>query len=813
MIEILEKPTVYTFNVKGWGPQSPIALVVEDFPSNGDIKEEKAWSGYRLKQLANLSRNRENAMWKTVLIKDAAVSAYLKDKEKECDKQPIEELYETPYVKSFIEECVDSGAKVLIPCGELSFRALTGLRNLEKYRGSILKPAHRELLDRRVIGSFGPEILNKRPHYEHICRLDFNKIDKASTGIFPESTLNIHTAWNYQHFSNFVQRAYKAEGFLVFDFETRFGIPFCIGFSFDGNESCTIPLMDHRIGIHERAALWRGVIKLLASPIAKGNQNINYDIRIGERFGMYVNNVVWDTQIGAGVTLAEFPRNLGFLTSIYTDLPYHKDEGHISSDLQKLYDYCGKDCITTWLSRQKQKEFFDSEIKGYSGEILSTGKEPFTKLVQLLPVYRGMENRGLRVSEFERNLLSNKYVSLYNIIQLQIKRAIGDYNFNPKSPQQRSRLIFDQLGYRRGPHVEGTDEQSLLHLLAKGEHESPSGENLLRLLIGINKVQKVLEILNLPLFPDGRFRCVFNLVGTNTFRSSASGTIDTLFYINEEGKADKCDLGHSLQTIAKHGFAINGRTYGKDLRKMFIPSPGHVFVESDGSGAEARVDRVLTGNYDMSIFSVPGIHRYTGSLIYNCPPEEIKKNILVDGVDRYHVSKMARHAAERGVGGNTLASELLCSTYDANKLLDALHRAESFIRGVFHRSVIDALKESRRMETPNGTFRTFYGRIDSGTYREAFSFYPQNIVALMTRFGMLETAYAAPWGHLLVEAHDGITAEVPIGREIEWLEIHAKNVEVPIDFRKGTLKHDYQLTIPQEWSKGMNWYEFEDIKR
>lgn len=812
MSTIIEQ--VYTFKIKGHGPASPLAAVIEDFPSGSDRKMGRAWSGYAEIILKDISRGRQDDLYKTILVKDPIIADQLIEKEKETDKLPLDDLYKTPYVATFLEEMHACDAKVLIPCGEYAFRALTGLKGLHKYRGSILKPAHKFLLDRRVVPSFGAQILNRQPKYNYICRLDFDKIDLASTGVYPEESLNIWTAWSDNQFQQFIARHYKPDGFLIFDFETLFGIPRCIGFSFDGKEACTVPLLDRRTPITEKAAIWISVIKLLASPIAKGNQNINYDIRIANRFLMsLVKNVVWDTQLGAGTILAEFPRNLGFLTSINTTLPYHKDEGHTTGgDIQKLYDYCGKDCITTWLVKAEQEKFFNTELKGYSNEPLSTGKEPFTKMVQLLPIYRDLENRGLRVSEFERTLLFNKYTSLYNILYKQIQRTIGNYNFNPRSPKQKQDLIFGELGYEKGRGIEGSDEKSLLQLISKGKHASPSGETLLKLFISIGKVQKVLEILNLPLYPDGRFRCVFNLVGTNTFRSSASSTIDSHFFINEKGKPDQVDLGHSLQTIGKHGFAINGKTYGTDMRKMFIPSPGYVFVESDGSGAEARVDRVLTGNYDMSIFSVPGIHRYTGSLIYNCPSEEIKKNILVDGVDRYHTSKTVRHAAERGVAGGTLGEELLISKHDADNLLLKLHGAEPFIRGVFHKSVIDALQESRRIETPNGTFRTFYGRIDSSAHREAISFYPQNIVALMTKFSMIATKEQAPWGYFLTEQHDGLLAEVPIGRGEEWLELHRKNVEIPIDFRKGTLKHDYQLIIPQEGSIGVNWAEMKDLK-
>jgi hypothetical protein len=100
-------------------------------------------------------------------------------------------------------------------------------------------------------------------------------------------------------------------------------------------------------------------------------------------------------------------------------------------------------------------------------------------------------------------------------------------------------------------------------------------------------------------------------------------------------------MGHSFQTIGKHGFEVDGVTYGQNLRSIFIPSPGYYFVECDLSQAEARVDAVLAKDFDiLRVFdSSTGIHRLTGSWVFNCSPHEIKKNTLVDGVDCYHVSK------------------------------------------------------------------------------------------------------------------------------------------------------------------------------
>ena len=248
---------------------------------------------------------------------------------------------------------------------------------------------------------------------------------------------------------------------------------------------------------------------------------------------------------------------------------------------------------------------------------------------------------------------------------------------------------------------------------------------------------------------------------------------------------------------------------------MFVPSYGYVFVEIDLASAEARVDTVLANNFNiLSYFDNGiGIHRLTGSWVFDCPPEEIKKKVLVDGVERYHLAKTVRHAAER----NMQADRLYAMTgYDINfckKVLAKIHGFQPEIVGVFHRDVITEIKTNRMLVAPNGRRRDFFGRTqDKNIQNEAISYLPQCIVGDQTKFCLPEILANAPYARLLAEAHDGIMVEVPRGQEYDYISIHKKAVETPIDFRNGSLKRDIVLTIPAEASIGENWYDMQEVK-
>ena len=220
----------------------------------------------------------------------------------------------------------------------------------------------------------------------------------------------------------------------------------------------------------------------------------------------------------------------------------------------------------------------------------------------------------------------------------------------------------------------------------------------------------------------------------------------------------------------------------------------------------------------MGIFTDPGIHKLRGGWLYDCKPIEIKKSILVDGIDRYHMAKTVGHAAERNMQPERLVMMTQRTRKECAALLEKIHAAQPEIKETFHRDIIRAIDDPGHcLIAPNGRRRDFFDRIDKNTYNEAISQLPQTIVSDQTKFEGIGKTWkdgsTYSYAHLLVEAHDGILAEVKRGREEEFYTLYKNNIESePIDFRTCTLRRDYQLTIPCEVSVGENWYEMEEVK-
>lgn len=799
--------------IRGRGYAAAKVMLVADGGAESDSIQELALTGNAETKLRALAKSQSlnfDEFWLTCLIKEKITNKSGRGTYEENKK-----LLTLEYGEILSNEIKTINPNVICPLGEISFNYLSGLNGIRKFRGSILPAQSHLATGSRIIPILGPHpYLYEDPKLEFISRLDFDKVRRNQNEQGP--IIEKGTCWIAKtpgEVRSYFRR-HTGASFVVFDIETFANIPTCISFCFDGMESCCVPLLDYHITEDDRVLMLLTVAELLRSPIPKVNQNVKFDWRKLEKWGLTVSNVIGDTMIAANCLYCEFPKNLGFLTSIYTDMPYFKDEGKdydpASYDRNKLYIYNAKDSLATYQIHVQQQE-----------ELQETGTKAVYELqMGILSTYKRMEEYGIRVDNETCNRLLCKYESLYETYKYKLQRLVGR-DINPLSSVVCQRLVYEELNYKpvRGTKHTTTgkpsaDEESLELLLWMGNSPSYNCRDILRTIIDCRKLHKVIELLVLPIYPDGRFRCEFNLAGTVNGRSSAGECTDYMLYLQDNGVVKMSNIGHSFQTIGKHGFEVDGETYGKDIRSMFVPSSGYIFVECDLSQAEARVDAVLASDYNiLGMFDgTVGIHKLTGSWVFDCEPLDIKKNILVEGVDRYHVAKTVRHAGERNMQHDRLMMMIHQPVETCIKILKKFHDNQPNIRGVFHKEIRDKVTKERLLVAPNGRRRQFFGRIDEHTINEAISFLPQAIVTDYLKQSLTKTMGECPWAHPLVEAHDGFLAEVPKGREEEYGTWFVKNVEVDIDFRTCSLSRDFKLRIPAEVSIGEDWENMREIK-
>jgi DNA polymerase I-like protein with 3'-5' exonuclease and polymerase domains len=583
----------------------------------------------------------------------------------------------------------------------------------------------------------------------------------------------------------------------------------------------------------------------MANKIPKNNQNIKYDWTLLQRHGFNVNNVVHDTMIKAGILYPELPKALDFLTSLYTPIAYYKDEGKEFDpkihDKERLLIYCGKDSLAAHLVNKKQEE----ELKE-NGQYELYHKE----VAPLILIYKDIDEARILVDDEQKQKLHFKYESALERQTVLLRKITGNEKFNPRSWQQVGRLLYEELKFPKrqktneyGVKTWKTDKETLDDLLINHPEENRMGvvgHKIITYITICKKLGKALELIDTPLHPDGSLGGNSNLAGTETGRTSFSKTIDEVLTSEEEiaqGSKRVKRLGRSLQTITKHGFSIDDEVFddteakeiAADLRSMFVPPKGYVFVEGDGSQAEARVVAVLAEDWELleSFDHKPKIHAKTAALIFNIPVESIRKDengnwvpsIPKVGITYYDLGKKIRHAGNYRLKAFRLSQMTHISIGECGRMLGVFHQNNPKIQSVFHTEIDKIVTAHRILETPFHRRRQFFDRFTEHMYKEATAQIPQSTVSDQTKFTMPRIREnLAGYGILyrfLTEQHDGILTLVRDYYVNDFSATFKKYYERPINFRSESpyaLSRDCDLVIPCDLSKSAtNWLEMKEF--
>ena len=829
--------------IAGHGRSDAKVVFVGDSASNDDVA-----SGYALTGSTEWGLNKIFAPFH-FKVQDGYRTLYIKTKLKYTGKQ--KKLYNEaikealtdsprPFDEILKEEISTLSPTVVVPLDNLALNHLAGIGPITNYRGSIL-PLRTDIQCNishpvKVIPIYHPYRIQADPLARIYAPLDYKKVVENKDN-YEKISVN-GRVWVCRSYAQFIQWIARmraeletiSDRFMVFDLETYLGFPTAISFCFNGTEAVSIPINDGTIIPEEMVLFLKEIDRLFQSPIDKVNQNIKYDWKQTEKFGFRIENVAGDTALAFHTLYPELPKNLGFQVSLYTDFPYFKDESGKKSNAwnpknyvaDTLYIYNAKDALSTHQIYSKQL----TELK--EDGLLDFYK----KQVPLIHLYKKMEGNGLRVSASQRDYLRAKYETLYEQYRIELRELVNE-DLNPRSSPQVGRLVYETLKFpprtkttESGKTSWKTDKDTLDDLLIKYP-ERPG--RALQLVITLRKLSKIIDFTNIPLYPDGTFRGEYNLIGTETGRTSGSKTLDQIFVL-EDGEYILKRMGGSLQTLTKHGYTLEDEVYdtpedskiGHDLRSMFVPHTGYVFIEGDLSQADARTVCVLCRDYELlaSFDTKPKIHAKTAGYIFGVDPSKISKSSPIIpgiGIAYYDLGKRARHAGSFGMGPFRLAQMTHLPLKQCEEILQKYHEREPSVRHVYHKEVFDAIHLNRTLITPFGRRRIFYGRFDSNNdkeklLKEGYSYIPQSVTSDALKFGILELSEEVQsFANFLVEAHDSLLAEVKIEEKERYCVAFKRHVEKPINFTNCTLSRDFELTIPCELSQGENWQEMNEL--
>lgn len=699
---------------------------------------------------------------------------------------------------------------IVVALGNEALKALTEKSGIEKWRGSLIQ-GYRGL---KVLPTYHPAYVIRMYGFRTILELDLGKAERHSherampiddhrfiiDPTFPQAVETLGT----------IKRERRR---VSFDIETCGKYTRCIGFAWSSKEAICIPLMSNRHGVigsndnrliaissqlpsgsHWQPEEERIILNLIRSiledpDITVDAQNYTFDSTIlADEYGIHIRGLGCDTMLAHHACYPELgkpagsddPRapsssgkkSLDFLCSIWTDVPRYSD--YNAADDRSTWTYnCFDVCVT-----YEVREALDKEMK-------ELGVDEFYKY-QVEPTMYAcarMQNRGIQIDTEARTRLAGEARNRIEEAQIRINKKVGR-ELNPRSPKQMLTFLYEDLMLPK--HYEMDKQTRTKRLTANADAieklraKYPEHKPILDDVLSIREDTKLLStVLEAPLRSDGILTTSFNVAGTVNGRLSSSSNV----------------FGEGMNVQQVHR---------GEVRRIFIPPEGYVWIKADKSQAEARVvawsARIfeLMNNFSKSDFD---IHRWNAANIYGVNENEVTKN-------QRQLAKIGVHGGNYGLKAGTASKYFGVPFKVAERVLD------SYIASLpqlpqWWDSIQDEVRKTRTLVSPLGRRRTFFGRIDDALWRSAYSFIPQAVVvddinrALWVLDPVLERSSAWP----VMQVHDEICVVAPESAS-DWVVEKMKNVmEYPIKFHKD----DPELTIPIDISVGPNWYDQKEI--
>jgi DNA polymerase I-like protein with 3'-5' exonuclease and polymerase domains len=596
-------------------------------------------------------------------------------------------------------------------------------------------------------------------------------------------------------------------------------LPICMGFAFNRHHGMTFPLWN-RDGIStmtddEMVHLWLLIAKVLDEKGIIG-QNFNYDRDKILRLGFKVRNFKSDVMLKGFAINPELPKRLASNQSIYTEEPFYKDEGMYEGSLEDLFTGCARDsCVTYEIDEAMNPDLEELGLTKFYNNFL----------MKLPDLYWEIEQNGFNINPEVRDNLLQKYVSWDERLRYELFALVGA-PINANSPKQVADLLFNTL---KCPSRPGTGEEELTSLLNLQSFTDITKRRIVELILEDRRVRKSIStyLMALPDF-DGRMKTTcFPCLETGR---SSTGQQDppirpTIEVIDENGKKKKKSMGIAFQTMTKHG------DIGADIRSMYVPAEGEVFVNVDSSQAEARVIFLLA-NDEQALHDIDthDYHALTASWFFGGKEEDYSKKLLGYESPTRFAGKTLRHAGHLGAGKRRAAVSvnndarkyginIKITEGQAEQALRIFHSRQPKIQQVFQKGIVDHLSKSRILtaalpygvDAESGGKRMFYERWGEELNRQAYSYIPQRSVSDNTKAAGIRIKKIFPECRIIMEAHDALLFAVRREYLSDFTPLVVKEMERPINFSKCTLPRR-SLKIPAEVEIGENYMELGKYK-
>lgn len=643
-----------------------------------------------------------------------------------------------------IDELAKVAAPTIVVLGDTAMKMLFDtprIDKISKFRGSVYKaedfPHLRDKLAGKLLAlSYHPAscLPSAQPKNFYVMISDFKKfLDLSADASALTKTFTTHINPSLDDALDFMNEVSKKEE-TAFDIEATPHFATCFSMSLSPTEAMSIPLINNRGNVwtpEQELQIWQALsARILDNPkLGKIMQNGMFDIMfLARTIGMRTSNFSFDTMLAQHICWTDLPKGLDFLTSIYTNFPYYKDEGkqtmfRLIKDWDQHQEYNAKDSIMTHSCREPlTKEL----IKFNAMDSFNHAMELHQPLMEI--EYRGIltDTAGIRI---ERTKLGKKITAL----QRALDRKVG-MELNTNSPKQMKQYFYVDLGI--APYVNrksGTltmDDMALKRIARKGKKGAAEAKI-------IRKMRKLTKLIGtyfeVAVDEDYRLRCGYKIAGTASGRLSSSKTF--------------------------FGTGTNLQNQPRRFKKYLKADRGSFLIEPDLSQAEARVVAYACQDQNMieGFESGVDVHTYNASKIFNKPMAEITKKERAMG-------KRIVHASNYDMGYVTLSLQLEIPQNEAKSLLEAYHARFPGLKR-WHSDIRDTIGRTKILYNLFNRPKRFLGLIDGTLLRSAYSYIPQSTVAEQLNRGLVKVAqsefFTKHQAQIMPTVHDSLMLQLP----------------------------------------------------
>ena len=656
----------------------------------------------------------------------------------------------------------------VVPMGRVSCSFLLQDARLDKLRGSCF-----QYNGYKVIPTRNPFTSGFNTPDRYIISADLTKAKRMTVKEPykpPDMNIMIDPA------PNIVER-YLADAEVVScDIEVSRGQVFCIGFSKDEDTAMVVNLDRPP---PERGIMWRICAEFLDDPTKTVvGQNFIYDMNMLWRLNhIRVSAKIHDTMIAHHIMYPDFEKSLQFLTSMYTTIPYYKDEGGFwksgVGDRKSFLYYNGKDCIATFRVWEKLKDKILGEkfVSQYEETIAM-----YEPLIYLM--YRGLnvDMRELTIVKHKlREEITSIDASLQGVVQKESNHECMELNYN--SPKQCMEYFYGTLGlppYRKGGKP--TVDDKALAQLAKTT-SAREGLYSAQLIQQLRQRKKLFSTyLDIDFDKDHRFRSEYKPRGTRTGRLSSSKTF--------------------------WGSGMNAQNVPPEMKAFLVADKDKLLIEMDKRQSEWVITAYLANAPEMIRVITTGVdpHAATAEMVTGIPleairaenkaighttnPEEIDRirseliveelsapfKLLTSGcflprtLSVRQMGKKCNHALNYMMGARQFSletgmAEAECSEA-RNKYLTGYGRLPEWWE-----EVRKTVQKDRGLRNICHQYRAFIGTCDDAMLKDAVAHLPQSVSAWMVNMAMVDV-YHSPHaecvaGEMLANVHDSILFQYP----------------------------------------------------